>query len=312
VSEGHGRAETPTVPIPRFSVIVPTHQSRDYLLQALASVRAQTLASFEVIVVDNGSTDGTREAVAALGDSRIRYRWQEDSGMPADSRNRGVAMALAEWVAFLDADDLWAPAKLERVAAAIAAGSAAIAAVDVLCHAVREIDAAGRVIGARAYALDRRPVADQLQYRGNFLTTSAMVVRRLGVEAAGGFDTRPGYFTVEDFDLWLRLAESGRRFAILPDVLGDYRRHAGGASAKLARHYDHLVRVLDDHAVRRAQAGTLDVAAALRRLARSRVAEARQLARGGAAAEAARVLAALPGEWAEARRRWRDPGAARV
>lgn len=293
---------------PAFSVIVPTHQSREFLLQALASVRAQTLASFEVVVVDNGSTDGTREAVAALGDPRIRYHWQEDSGMPADSRNRAVAMARADRVAFLDADDLWAPAKLERVAAAIAADPA----VDVLCHAVREIDAAGRVTGARAYALDHRPVADQLQYRGNFLTTSAMVVRRSAIEAAGGFDTRPGYFTVEDFDLWLRLAEAGCRFAILPDVLGDYRRHAGGASAKLARHYDHLVRVLDDHAVRRAQAGTLDVAAALRRLARSRVAEARQLARGGAAAEAARVLAALPGEWAAARRRWRDPGADHV
>ena len=302
MSAAIGAAEAP----PRFSVVIPTHQSRDYLLQALASVRTQTFASFEAVVVDNGSTDGTGEAVASLGDPRVRYRWQEDSGLPADSRNRGVAMARADWIAFLDADDLWAPAKLERAAATIAADPA----VDVLCHAVREIDATGRVTGARAYTLDARPVADQLQYRGNFLTTSAIVVRRAALEAAGGFDTRPEYFTVEDFDLWLRLAEAGRRFALLPDVLGDYRRHAGGASASLARHYDHLVRVLDDHAVRRAQAGTLDASAALRRLARSRIAEARHLARAGAAAEAARVLAALPGEWAASRRRWSEAGVA--
>src|SRR5262245_54877726 len=158
--------------------------------------------------------------------------------MPADSRNRGVARARADWVAFLDADDLWAPEKLARIAAAISADPA----VDALCHAVREIDAAGVVTGTRAYALDARPRADQLLYRGNFLTTSAMVVRRAALDAAGGFDVRPGYFTVEDFDLWLRLAEARRRFLLLPDVLGDYRRHAGGASAKLARHYDHLVR----------------------------------------------------------------------
>jgi glycosyltransferase involved in cell wall biosynthesis len=287
---------------PMFSVVIPTHQSREFLLAALASVRAQTLADFEVVVVDNGSTDGSEAAVAALGDARIRCRWQEDSGLPADSRNRGVALARGEWIAFLDADDLWAPGKLARVAAAIAADPS----VDALCHAVREIDAAGRVTGARAYALDARPVADQLQYRGNFLTTSAMVVRRAALEAAGGFDTRPEYFTVEDFDLWLRLAEAGRRFVLLADVLGDYRRHAGGASAKLARHYDHLVRVLDDHARRRAQAGVLDHSAALWRLARTRVAEAKQLARAGAAAEAARVLAALPGEWAAAQRSWRE------
>lgn len=302
VSDPTGASAAP----PRFSVVIPTHQSRAYLLESLATVRAQTLASFEVVVVDNGSTDGTGDAVAGLGDPRIGYRWQEDSGMPADSRNRGVAMARGEWIAFLDADDLWAPAKLERVAAAIDADPA----VDVLCHAVREIDAAGRVTGARAYALDARPVADQLLYRGNFLTTSAMVVRRAALEAAGGFDTRPGYFTVEDFDLWLRLAEAGRRFVLLADVLGDYRRHAGGASAKLTRHYDHLVRVLDDHATARAQAGTLDVAAALRRLARSRIAEARHLARAGAVASATGVLAALPGEWADARRRWREASAA--
>lgn len=286
---------------PAFSVAIPTHQSRAFLLEALASVRAQTHPSFEIVVVDNGSTDGTELAVAALGDPRIRYHWQENTGRPADSRNRAVAMARAEWVAFLDADDLWAAGKLERVAAALAADPA----LDVVGHAVREVDGAGGTIGARAYRLDRRPVADQLQYRGNFFTTSAMVVRRAALEAAGGFDTRPEYFTVEDFDLWLRLAEAGRRFALLPDLLGSYRRHAGGASAKLVAHYDRLARVLDDHAVRRARAGTLDASAALGRLARSRLAEVRHLGAAGAWADAARVLAALPREWWSAERRYR-------
>ena len=88
MSGAGGERATSSAPAdtPRFSVVIPTHQSRAFLLAALASVRAQTLDRFEVIVVDNGSTDGTGDAVGALGDPRIRYFWQEDSGMPADSR----------------------------------------------------------------------------------------------------------------------------------------------------------------------------------------------------------------------------------
>ena len=161
------------------------------------------------------------------------------------------------------------------------------------------------MLGARAYRLDERPISDQLFYRGNFLTTSAMVVRRSAILEAGGFDTRREYFTVEDYDLWLRLAEAGCTFSMVEETLGDYLVHPSGASQSLVRNYDNLMNVYDAHALARGRSGSLDVRAALDRRTRSRLAEVRDLARGGLLGASLRVLAHLPAERAGARRRYR-------
>ncbi len=288
-----------------FSVVIPTHESRDLVVAAIRSVLAQSDQDFEVVVIDNGSTDGTRDAVGELGDSRITYRWQEDSGLPADSRNQGIALARGEWIAFLDADDAWLPQKLTRVRAALQADSG----LDALCHDVRITGPLAEHLGERAYRLDDRPIWDQLLYRGNFFTTSAMTVRTSAIRAVGGFDTRADYFTVEDYDLWLRLAASGSRFGVVPEVLGTYLVHPGGASSRLTRHYDALARVFDHHALSAARAGSLDLRAAITRRRRSRLAEFRDLARGGAFADAAAVLLRLPAETSRARRSYREAAA---
>jgi teichuronic acid biosynthesis glycosyltransferase TuaG len=290
-------ASAPAPPAPTFSVVIPTHQSRDLVVVAIRSVLAQTDPDFEIIVIDNGSTDGTDAAVEAMGDSRITYRWQEDSGLPADSRNKGIDAASGEWVAFLDADDTWRPEKLDRVCAVLVADPG----IDAVCHDVEIVDATGARTGERAYRLDDRPIWEQLFYRGNFLSTSAMTVRTEVLRSAGGFDTRADYFTVEDYDLWLRLAENGARFTVVPETLGSYLVHPGGASNRLVRHYDALMRVFDDHAVRAALRGALDSEAALARRRRSRLAEARDLARRGSVVEALRVLLGIPRETIQVR-----------
>lgn len=285
---------------PRFSVIIPTHQSRDYVLAAIRCALGQTVSDLEVVVLDNGSTDGTTEAVSAIDDPRLIYRWQEDSGLPADSRNKALALASGQWACFLDADDTWVPSKLERVAAVIDADPD----VTMVAHDVRMVDTTGSVIKRRGYALDDRPLYDQLLYRGNFLTTSATCVRRDAIGMAGGFDTRADYFTVEDYDLWLRIAETGARLAMINEPLGDFLVHAASASSKLVRNYDALMRVYDDHALRRAAEGALDVEAMVHRRRRARLAEVRDLARGGDITDAVRIAAALPGELRDARRRY--------
>ncbi len=286
-----------------FSVVIPTHDSRDYVVAAIRSVLAQTDPDFEIVVIDNGSTDGTAEAIMAIGDPRISYVWQEDSGLPADSRNKGVAAATGEWIAFLDADDTWLPGKLARVRTVLAA----YASVDVLCHDVDIVNAAGKRKGSRAYRLDARPVWEQLLYRGNILTTSASVVRASSLAdvlvGAGPFDTRPEYFTVEDYDLWLRLAEHGCRFAIIPEVLGTYLVHPGGASSKLLGHYEALMRVYDDHCVAAARIGKLDVHAALSRRRRSRLAEVRDLTVRGSVIDALKVFVDIESDLSVVRRR---------
>ncbi len=297
VEESASGAVTARPEAPTFSVVIPTHQSRDLVVGAIRSVLAQTDADFEIVIIDNGSTDGTDAAVSAIKDVRIEYRWQEDSGLPADSRNKAVEAAAGEWIAFLDADDTWRPTKLSRVRAALEADPG----LDGVCHDVDVVGPDGARTGQRAYRLDSRPAWEQLFYRGNFLTTSAMTVRASALRAAGGFDTRSDYLTVEDYDLWLRLAETGSRFAIVPETLGEYLVHPGGASNRLVRHYDALMRVFDEHAMRAAKRGQLDVSAALARRRRSRFAEIRDLVRRTSLGDALHVLVALPGEIGRAR-----------
>ena len=101
-----------------ISVIIPVYNGAAFLAEALASVRAQAYAPLEIIVIDDGSTDQTAQIVQMLGDD-IRYAYQPNQG-PAAARNHGLALAQGEWIAFLDADDLWPVDKLVHQVACLA------------------------------------------------------------------------------------------------------------------------------------------------------------------------------------------------
>jgi glycosyltransferase involved in cell wall biosynthesis len=100
----------------RISVIVPTYNSGEFIVDAVESALAQTLEATEIIVVDDGSTDRTRTLIERIRDSRIRYVFQENAGVSV-ARNKGLSFATGELIAFLDADDLWRPTMLEKQAA---------------------------------------------------------------------------------------------------------------------------------------------------------------------------------------------------
>ena len=99
---------------PLISVIIPTYQRRDKLKITLKSVLSQTYTNYEVLIMDDGSNDGTKEMVNSLNDSRIFYNWQKNTGGPAKPRNNGIKIAKGDWIAFLDDDDVWKENKLER------------------------------------------------------------------------------------------------------------------------------------------------------------------------------------------------------
>ena len=98
--------------MPTVSVVIPTHNRSRLLQQTLSSVRAQVDVDFEIIVVDDGSSDDTCAIVGSVGDSRIRVLRESPSRGVSLARNRGIAAAVGEWIAFLDDDDLWSPVKL--------------------------------------------------------------------------------------------------------------------------------------------------------------------------------------------------------
>ncbi|MDW7710115.1 MAG: glycosyltransferase [Deferrisomatales bacterium] len=188
-------------PVPRVSVIIPTRDRRELAAEAVGSVLSQTWHDLELLVVDDGGTDGVAEHLGALyPDPRLRVVRQEHRGVSA-ARNRGVAETSGEWVAFLDSDDLWLPRKLERQLAAAAEPPGWVA-----CHTEEAWYRRGRWANPRK--IHAKPTTP-----GGWvfpacvplcvISPSSILLRRRVFEALGGFDE--SLPACEDYDLWLRL-----------------------------------------------------------------------------------------------------------
>ncbi|MBX3375542.1 MAG: glycosyltransferase [Phycisphaeraceae bacterium] len=206
------RSQTPSPrpqPTPRVSVIIPTYDSAAWISDAIGSVLAQSSPPHEIIVIDDGSTDDTASRVAAFG-PRVRYVRQVNRGVAA-ARNRGASMAEGELIAFLDADDVWHPRKLEIQQRALAA-SPSFALVGTHTFAWP-----GEVPDVHATALVHPVTWSQLVVR-NRLTTSSVLVRRDALPGPAPFDEH--LHGPEDLDLWLRIAERGRIGLIKAPLVG--------------------------------------------------------------------------------------------
>jgi hypothetical protein len=263
------------VTAPRVSVVVPTYQRADLLGEALASARAQTFADFELVVVDDGSTDGTRAAVAGLAraDARIRYAWQPNAGVSA-ARNHGVRLARGEIVALLDADDVWRHDHLAVVTQVLDSRPEAV-----LCSTSHRFDIAGRAPASAAELADALPALFAENVVGH---PSGVAVRRRALAAAGGWNER--LHVMEGWELWLRLAATGPfaflrrrtfRYRATPGSLSERGGRGGeyaAAMAIVARSFAHVAAAAADRRddagelVERA-AGTCDYFDALRALA---------------------------------------------
>jgi len=232
--------------LPFFSVIIPTYNRAHKLPACIGSVLAQGFASYEIVIIDNGSTDGTGELIRERYPSdRIRYFWQEGSGSPANPRNQGIRKSRGEWVAFLDSDDLWHPEKLQKVYDQIMISPEA----DVLCHNERlvnvgELQHTSILVHARkADDLYRSMLMD-----GNCLSPSATAVRRsLLVDNSLFFNEAPEYAIVEDYDLWLRLTAFGANIGFIDDVLGDYVVDGGNMIGNWDRYIRNLGHLYREH-----------------------------------------------------------------
>jgi glycosyltransferase involved in cell wall biosynthesis len=204
------------------SVVIPTHDRRKLLLKTLASVLGQRRIGLEVLVVDDGSTDRTADAVRALNDPRVRLLRNEQSKGVAAARNMGAAAAAGSWIALLDDDDLWAPDKLIRQIHVADESSR-----DWVYGGVVEIDEDDRLLGGRP-PLAPEELVGALKER-NLMPAgcSNVVVRADVLTEAGSFDPRLRHLA--DWDLWLRLARRGPP-ACAPWPLVAYRIHAAQAS----------------------------------------------------------------------------------
>ena len=208
---------------PRVSVIIPAYNAAEFVAETIDSALAQTYRDFEVVVVDDGSTDATAEILAAYGSAITVLR--QPNGGPAAARNCALRAARGALVAPLDADDCWEDSflslmvdRLDRAPAAVVGVFSAWVAVD---RSGAEIPNLGV---ARSAPVDLRELA-----LGNRFQPSAVLVRRAAIVDAGGFDEVLPH-GVEDWDLWLRLAAHGGRFVAVDRCLCRYRVHGESVS----------------------------------------------------------------------------------
>jgi O-antigen biosynthesis protein len=213
---------------PAISVVVTCYNYGRYLKEAVGSVLTQTFRDFEVVIVDDGSTDNTpdvvREIVAANPQLPIRAIRQSNSGQPAHTRNRGIREARGRYVLCLDADDMIAPAMLERCIGVLESNpGVAIAYTDRL-----DFDGVNQVVKAAPYDAARLPYENHISYCALF--------RRNVWEDVGGY--RSNVRGCEDWDFWVAAAARGHFGFYIPEPLFLYRRHDTGLYQHALANFD--------------------------------------------------------------------------
>jgi glycosyltransferase involved in cell wall biosynthesis len=200
---------------PAISVVVATYNYGRYLAGALDSALGQSFRDVEVIVVDDGSTDNTGDVIAPyLSDPRVRYERLDHVGQPA-AKNIGIRLARGRLIAFLDADDLWLPKKLEKQIALLKADPT----VGVIYSRRGLVDERGRALEYQQPPLHRGRVLEAM-FRTNFVCFSSAIVHRRVFKHVGLFNESLNLAI--DYDLWLRVAP-GYRFDFVDEPLVLYR-----------------------------------------------------------------------------------------
>lgn len=207
------------------SVVIPAYNVERYVATAVRSALEQTHGALEVIVVDDGSTDGTTDALAEFGAS-ITVLNKENGGI-GSARNHGIRAARGEIIAFLDADDLWLPERVTRCLDQLAQADAAFVTSDAAL-----IDEAGVALGACYSDLEPFPARDLAQeiVRRNYVFVSVLV-RRNALDRVGHFD-EGGPTGAEDYDMWLRLVANGCMPSCVREPLAGYRIRHGSLTTQ--------------------------------------------------------------------------------
>jgi len=211
---------------PKVSVIIPTYNRSALLRRTVQSVLNQTFTDYEIVIVNNSSTDDTRKMIESLNDQRIKVYDTQNGGIIASSRNMGIKNSQGDYISFLDDDDLWTPDKLEKQAAYLDKNPQFF----LVYSPVWTIDE--NDVKKEFLAIKRHPREGDLfeeLVRGNYIPQLTVMIRRVVAEKIGVFNTEPEYRSIEDYDYWLRIA-SRYKIGYINEPLGLYRVHSGGVS----------------------------------------------------------------------------------
>ena len=220
-----------------ISVIIPVYNGESTIVETIESVQQQTFSDFELIVINDGSTDQTLERLATVKDSRLKIFSYENGGVSV-ARNHGIAHATGEFISFLDADDLWTPDKLELQLAALQKQLVAGVAYSWTCNMSekRESFELGQSISYEGN------VYPELLLSNFIANGSNLLIHRQAIESVGKFD--PALAPCEDWDFYLRLAARWS-FVVVPKPQILYRQSSGSASSKIEVMEQATLKVID-------------------------------------------------------------------
>lgn len=208
-------------PKPLISVVIPSFNHAEWIGAAIDSVISQTYKNFELLIIDNNSTDFTDEILANYSDARIRVVKVENLGSIAFSRNRALDLARGEWIAFLDSDDSWKTNKLQTCSEHFSQET------DFIYHDLTIISSEKKkrkhqTIKSRKLT---NPIFLDLLVGGNTIATSSVVLRSQVYREVNGMRENPELIGTEDFNTWLRVSKITDKFKLIPISLGYYRVH---------------------------------------------------------------------------------------
>lgn len=220
-----------------ISVVLPVFNGEGTVRETIQCVLGQTVQDWELIIINDGSTDGTAELLDQIQDSRVKVFSFENAGLSA-SRNRGLAMAKGDYISFIDADDLWTPQKLASQAALMNQSEQTA----VVYSWTDFIDEAGEFLHTGTHAKASGNLYEQL-FVANFLESgSNALIRREALVAVGGFDE--SLTAAEDWDCFLKLARH-HEFAVVPAVQVFYRQPTTSMSSNFIRQEKECLRVIN-------------------------------------------------------------------
>ena len=202
--------------MPKVSIIIPTYNREKFIGRALESVLAQTYKDYEIIVIDDGSQDQTRDVVRQYG-GNIKYVYQQNGGS-SSARNRGIQESTGEYIAFLDSDDIWIPEKLAIQVEILDKNKS----IGIVCSRMPIFDKEGKQIGFKPQEHIGKDFIALITHWGD-LPTSTVMTRRECFDKVGLFDT--SLKTIQDFDMWLRIASRYDIYEYRDKCLARYFRH---------------------------------------------------------------------------------------
>jgi glycosyltransferase involved in cell wall biosynthesis len=228
--------------MPKVSVIIPCYNSEKTIRETLESVFAQNIQNFEIIIIDDGSSDGTKQIISEFGE-RVTTLYQDHQG-PSAARNYGIREAKGEYLAFVDSDDLWLPEKLEKQLLCMQEKKVLWCYCDCVCFRDQDQKNLGRY-SQLFYTPQEGWIGPEL-LMGNCIASPTPVIHRSLIDQCGTFDEFSNFFVGEDWEMWLRVAQAAE-VVYLPDILAKYRVHTSSLSYAMdpQKNYTSCLAVID-------------------------------------------------------------------